>query len=135
MANGKSRAVLDTNILISGLLYGGKPQQIIDLLIEDRFIAVVSPILIAELQDVLAKKFKFSDERLSQVESEIDELFQLVHPNIIVDAQRDQDDNRVLEAALEGRCDFIVTGDIELLNLKVFRGITILTPSQFLEKF
>ena len=132
MVDGKIRAVLDTNILVSASLYGGKPRKIIDLLIEERFTAIISPVLFAELQEVLKKKFKFSDEKLAQVEAEIDDIFQFVHPEVAVDIQKDKDDNRVLEAALDGRCDFIVTGDIELLNLKIFRGIRILTPSEFL---
>ncbi|OGE79105.1 MAG: putative toxin-antitoxin system toxin component, PIN family [Candidatus Doudnabacteria bacterium RIFCSPHIGHO2_01_FULL_46_14] len=135
MVNGKVKAVLDSNILISAFLYGGKPQQIIDLLIESRFIAITSPILLAEVLDVFAKKFKFSNERLIQTESEIKQAFQFVHPSFILRELRDEDDNRVLEAAAEGRCDFIVTGDLELLNLKIFRGIKILTPAQFLQKF
>ena len=129
----KLRAVLDTNILISGIIFKGKPRQVLEKVFEERLKAVTSRILLAELTEVLTKKFPLLREKTIIAEQEIEKVFEVVRPSIKVQVQEDDDDNRVLEAAVEGTCDFIVTGDRQLLNTKIYRGIKIVTASQFLD--
>lgn len=127
------KVVLDTNILVSALIYGGKPQQIYNLVFDKRIFAVTSSILLAELTEILVKKFNFNSDRIKQLEKIIQKSFQLVHPKKAIKLLIDEDDDRVLEAAFEGKCSYIVTGDKELLELKAFRNIKIITPDKFLE--
>ena len=129
----KLRAVLDTNILISGIIFKGKPRQVLEKVFEERLKAVTSRILLAELTEVLTKKFPLLREKTIIAEQEIEKVFEVVRPSIKVQVQEDDDDNRVLEAAVEGTCDFIVTWDRQLLNTKIYRGIKIVTASQFLD--
>lgn len=133
MGENLVRAVLDTNILISAIAYGGKPLQILSLVIENQILAVTSPILLAELREVLSKKFL----TLSSVDTEltlyqIGEKFITINPKTALNIVKDEDDNRVLEAAVEGKCNYIITGDKELLELGTFKEINIVTADQFL---
>src|SRR3989344_5499164 len=132
MAKKPPKVVIDTNILVSALIYGGKPQQIVDLVFDKRIFAVASPILLAELTETLIKKFKFDSIRIKQLEKITRKNLQVVHPNKTIQILIDEDDNRVLEAADEGNCDYIVTGDNDLLILGKYKNIKIVTADEFL---
>ncbi len=126
------KVVLDTNILISALIYGGKPQQIYNLIFDKRIFAITSSILLAELTEILVKKFNFDLDRIKQLEKITKRTFQVIHPKKTIKLLIDEDDDRVLEAAVEGKCDYIVTGDKELLELNIYKKIKILNADEFL---
>ena len=134
MARKVIRIVLDTNVLISGIVFGGKPGEILEMVRNKRFLGITSPVLLAELGDVLSKKILYPKSKVLQVEKKIKKTLRVVRPIKSINAVADDDDNRVLEAAIEGKCDYVVTGDKDLLDLKNYRGIRILTPAEFLEK-
>ncbi|MBI2007275.1 MAG: putative toxin-antitoxin system toxin component, PIN family [Candidatus Blackburnbacteria bacterium] len=129
---GKPRVVLDSNILISAFVYGGKPEQILRLILEKQIDGFTSSPLLSELFEVLIKKFHFSLEKIQVFEQKIKKNFLVVYPEKTVHVVKDEDDNKVLEVAVEGGCDFIITGDKELLRLGKWKGISILTADQFL---
>lgn len=132
---GKSvRALLDTNILISALVYGGKPEQIIELILEKKVKGITSLALLAELLDTLIQKFHFEPQKIQQIEMLIKNNFHFVYPKKVLNIIKDEDDNRVLEAALEGKCNYIITGDKELLALKEFQNIRIVNSQEFLKE-
>lgn len=126
-----SPVLLDTNIIVSALLFGGKPRTVFHLVLRKEIDAVISRQLIAELLGVLAEKFHFPQKILVLLERKILKRFRIVLPLTRIDLLKNPDD-RVLEAALEGRCAYIVTGDKELLALQSFQGIVIVTAEQFL---
>lgn len=127
------KVVLDTSVLISALVYGGKPKQLLDLTLNQKITTFISPPILAELVDVLLRKFRYSRRRAQAQERKVKESFKVVYPTLSVSILSDEPDNRVLEAALTAEAEFIVTGDKELLNLRSFRGIKILNPTDFLE--
>lgn len=131
------RIVLDTNILISAIHFGGKPRMILDLVEESNSAikAITSPVLLAELGETFAKKFNFDQDHIREIKSIIEDGFEIVYPKKELRVTRDKDDNRVLEAAMEGNCEYIVTGDKDLLLLKDYKCIKIVTSEQFLENF
>lgn len=135
MARKIINVVLDTNVLISGVVFGGKSRDIIELLIGKEIVGVTTPVLLAELEEVLFKKFKYPKSRVLQVDKKMRKILRLVHPAKSIKIARDDDDNRVLEAAVEGQCDFVVTGDEDLLVLKKYKSIRILTPGDFLKTY
>ncbi len=128
------KVVLDTNILISAIAFGGKPEEVLNLVLDEKIIAVTSPILLAEFQEVYNKNFplKFVDFELTL--ERIEEIFKMVKPKRSLKIVRDEDDNRVLEAAVEGFCKFIITGDKDLLDLENYQNIKIVTAEQFLSE-
>lgn len=128
-----SRVVLDTNVLVSALGFNGKPNQVLTLALEKRIQAVTSPVLLVELQEVINKKFPAIEPKLSLIIKRITKRFTIVQPNKALHILKDEDDNRVLEASIEGKCDVIITGDKELLELAHFQDIEIITPEKFLQ--
>lgn len=132
MAANPPKVVLDTNILVSALVFGGNPEKILKLVKDFKIRAVTSQVLIAELTEILIKKFQFTPNRIQLVEELIKESFELVYPSQECNILKDEGDNRVIEAAIEGRCGFIITGDKGLLDLVLFNNIRIITAEQFL---
>lgn len=132
------RAVLDTNVLVSTVLSRGAPYRIYASWLAGSFELLISPTLLAELEDVLTRPY--ISTRVQWSRSRLDEFFTAfqdraiwVHPKEeITRVTADPSDNRILEAAVEGAADYIVTGDRHLLNLTRHEGIEIVTPAQFL---
>ena len=131
MVENPVKVVLDTNILISGLGFRGKPRQILHLIFQKKVLGITSPVLLAEFQEVVNKKFPKLALRMESIEKKLKKNLQIVQPKISVKVSRDPDDNRVLEAAWEGGCDFIITGDQDLLDLGKYKKIKILTAEEF----
>ncbi len=127
------KVVFDTNILISAVGFGGKPRALLLLAQQKRIRATTSSILLAELSEVVNKKFPRLVPNLQRIERRIKRTFTIVQPKISISIVKDDDDNRVLEAAIEGKCQYIVTGDRELLDLGSFKGIRIVSPDQLLD--
>lgn len=129
-----SRVVLDTNVYISALLFGGLPGAFLDLPLSRSFTLIISAVLLDELDEKLTRKFDVSAKNAALIRSRLESVADVVQPstalNVIVE---DPDDNRVLECAVEGGAEVIVTGDRHLLGLAEFQGISIVTVRQFLE--
>jgi putative PIN family toxin of toxin-antitoxin system len=132
---GKTKILLDTNILISAFGWGGKPRIIFKLILDNQVELVTSPQLISELKKVLDyQKFGFPNDLKKKVIDLILEVSTIVSPKIRVNIIKDDpSDNRILEAALCGSADFIITGDKHLLNLKEYTGMKIVTAAEFIE--
>ena len=135
------RIVLDTNLLVSGLIYGGLPRQIINAAQAGTFDLCTSEVLLAELLDVLGRA-KFAD-RLRQAGLSparlVDDLRRLalvVAPVAVPQVgQTDPDDDHVLAAALAANADLIASGDKrDLLPLGRYEGIAIVTAREALER-
>lgn len=133
MARKKQRVVLDTNILVSAIFYGGKPKQILQLVLAKQIEAVISPFILAELSDVLKRKFKLSEIEAASIITKLRRSFAITHPKKPVNILKDNPDNRILEAALTGEVDYIITGDKHLLQLKKYEAVRLVQPSQFLK--
>lgn len=126
------KVVLDTNILISAIAFGGKPKEVLDLVLEEKITAITSPILLAEFKEIYRKKFPLLKEDFELTIASIEEIFETTQPTKTLYILRDNDDNRVLEAAIEGKCNYVITGDKDLLDLGIYKKIKILTTDQFL---
>lgn len=129
------KVLLDTNIIISALGFGGKPREILQLVLDKQIKAITSSILLAELEDVITKKFPLLSTNFERINKQIRKKFKIVKPKVSLHIIKDEDDNRVLEAAVEGMCDYIITGDNELLELSLFKNIKIVSANQFLNFF
>lgn len=129
------RLVLDTNIALSGLLWGGTPGRLIDAADARHVALFTSAALLAELHGVLSRP-KFA-RPLAQRGLNVDDLLHgyaalaaMVRPaSIAPTILRDPADDAVLAAALGAQADMIVSGDAHLLDLKNFHGMRIVTAS------
>jgi uncharacterized protein len=127
------KAVFDTNIFVSALaIPGGQAERAIDLVIDGRVNLCISKEIIHEVLGVLAQKFSKGPEELSRTAVFLSELAELVVPRKRITVLDDEPDNRILECALTGNADIIVTGDRAMLNLRKYQVIRILSLRQFL---
>jgi uncharacterized protein len=125
--------VLDSNIYISALVFGGNPRTILELAELRVFEVYVSGPIQNEVERVLELKFLWSRARIREAAAYLWTLASPAFPRLTVADCADPVDNRVLECALETHAQVIVTGDNHLLKLHPYRGVSILKPKQFLE--
>jgi len=130
------RLVLDTNVVVSGLLWNGSPAQLIEAAQADEAELFTSRTLLAELTRILrrakfAKVIAASGFSLDDLVLGFVELAALVTPEPIpATVLNDPDDDHVLACALAAKADLIVSGDRDLLTLKAFREIPIVTAAE-----
>lgn len=139
--NEPYRVVLDTNVMISGILWTGPPHQILKLAEAGRLQIFASPEIIKEVFDVI-KRDKFA-RRIYELKTSVSEIMVgLLHLVQIVESKKhklttdekpvDRDDEMFIFCALTSQASFLVTGDPHLKVLKEIRGIKILSPDEFL---
>jgi putative PIN family toxin of toxin-antitoxin system len=128
--------VLDTNVLISAIAFGGRPREVLEKVISGTFAMAISAEMLAEFQGVLeGKKFRYPSAIVRTIVNELLAVSELVRPTMKVEQiKADPADNRILECALESRAACIVTGDRHLLELGRFEGISILDVAAFLAR-
>lgn len=127
------RVVFDTNILISTLLFpGGRGEAALHRIIDEQDELVLSRPILDEWLATLARKFSRNAEELAHLAVFISDIATIVRPRRRLAVVKDEPDNRVLECALTGRADAIVTGDHGLLALREFRGVRLITLRDYL---
>jgi uncharacterized protein len=132
------RVVLDTNVLISALLFTGELSKIVDLWQEGKVVPLISRETFEELRAVLAyPKFSLApDEIQGIIEDEILPYFEVVEVKENVRGVcRDPADGKFLACALAGSAHFVASGDKDLTELKSYRTIRIIKPSEFLRLY
>ena len=126
-------AALDTNVLISGLLFGGVPGGVVEAAIEGLYTLALSPATLGELEGVLLRsKFGLDAETVHTLVREMEAVGMVCYPRknhaIVAD---DPADNAVIDCAVEANAQYVVSGDQHLLSLGLAAGIPIVTPAKF----
>ena len=133
------RLVADTNTVVSALLWHGAPHRLFGAIQSEELSFYASRALLDELADVLprrklARAVQASGKSASALVAEYQGLVQLVQPRVLPrPVGRDPDDEAVIACALAARADLIVSGDQDLLVLKIYRRIRILSAAEALE--
>lgn len=133
-----TRAVLDTNVVASALLWGGEPLRLLQAGREQRLALFTSTPLLAELTDILArpkfgKKIAASQLTVDQLVDRYAALAALVRPLTLTGVAPDPDDDVVLGTALAAHAEWIVTGDKPLLSVGTHQGVRIVGVGQALQ--
>ena len=131
------QVVVDTNVLISAVFFGGKPGRILEAWQQKRIEIVISTEILAEYVDVLHRlSAKYPKVNVSQIITLITSF------GLIVEAQdlneqvcEDSDDDKFVAAALANSSSIIITGDTHLLDVSGYAGIEMIEPSVFIEKY
>ena len=133
----RHRIVLDTNVIISAILFGGKPRKVLDLVISGTVDCTLSLAILDELRDVLQRpKLGFPPDLCLHIAEELHGVCDIISPSLNLHVIRsDPDDNCILECAVEASADYIVSGDPHLLELGAFERIAILSPADYLKEF
>ena len=131
------RVVLDTNVLVSAtLIAGGQEARILRAWRAGAFDLVVSPAILEEIGRVLTearlrrRRWMADDEVVALLEGLAQEGV-VVSGRVPVQVSRDPADDKFLAAAVEGRADYVVTGDRDLLDLETYRGVRMIRPGPF----
>jgi len=133
------RIVLDNNVFISGIFWKGAPHEIIQLAEENKIEIFTSLEILKELFGVLKReKFKplFREGKTSveEVFGRILGLVKICTPKIEIKViKEDPPDNKFLACVITAQASFIISGNEHLLNLKKFKGISIISPRSFLK--
>jgi putative PIN family toxin of toxin-antitoxin system len=128
------KVVFDTNILVSALVFpGGHGEAALRRIIDARDELVLSKPMLDELLAVLARKFSRDTEALAHVAVFLGELGHIVKPRRRLRVLKDEPDNRIVECALAGGAEVIVTGDHALLALREHQGVRIVGLREYLE--
>ncbi|MFZ2224281.1 MAG: putative toxin-antitoxin system toxin component, PIN family [Candidatus Deferrimicrobium sp.] len=129
------RVVFDSNVLIAALLFPeGRAAAAVENILNGSDELVLSPPILREILSVLARKFSRDREELSRVAVVLGEMGQIVEPSRRLSVLPDEPDNRILECAVEGNAEAIVTGDKAMLAIREYEGIRLVTLADYLKK-
>lgn len=125
------RTVPDTNVLIASLISRGFCYELIEHCFLNHTL-VTSEFILGEVKEKLVEKFKYSPETAEEAIALFRSRMEVVTPeNLSSPVCRDPDDDNILATAVAGNCECIITGDKDLLVLKQFGEIKILSPREF----
>lgn len=126
-------AVFDTNVLIAAIITEGICSKLLHRARAREFSLVSCPFIIIELRRTLSKKFRLShDEIVSAMEPISEAIEQSIEHNLkITDVCRDADDDNIIACAVAAKAAYLVTGDSDLLDLKSYKSIKMITPRDF----
>ncbi len=127
------KAIFDTNVLLAAFLTEGVCEKLLARARKRQFTLITCPFILHEFERILARKFSATKQEKETALALIAEAAcDIVHPSKIPSgACRDSDDDNVLACAVEASAEYLVTGDRDLLHLKTFKGIRIVTPRDF----
>lgn len=127
--------VFDTNIFISALIFpNSQAEKALSKIIEGQDVLLISKPIFDEVLSVLAKKFNLDREAISHTAIFLDDISHQVRPTKKLAVLQDEPDNRVLECALAGQAEAIVTGDKAMLSLGVYQGIKIISLRRYIKR-
>jgi len=126
-------AVFDTNVLIAAIITEGICSKLLHRARAGEFSLISCPFIMKELQRILSKKFRLSNEDIELAKEPIHEAVrQVIEQNLkITNVCRDADDDNVIACAVAAKADYLVTGDADLLVIRSYQGIKIVTPRDF----
>jgi len=130
------KIVIDTNIYISAIFWGGKPRDVIDLGRNNSIRIFTSSEIVKEISEKLKIKFKIPDREVSEI---LIDLSNFTFPVEITKKywviRDDSDDDKLIDCAVQCNADYIVSGDRHLLSLGEYSGTKIIKASEFLSIF
>lgn len=129
------KVVVDTNVLVSGVFFGGMPSRVLEAWRDGKYDLAVSPEILEEYRQVgeeLTRRFEGVSLApfiaLLVMNAEIVEA-----PGLPEQVSRDRDDDKFVACAVAAECEYIVSGDKHLLEVSGYQGIDIVTPREFLD--
>ena len=126
------RIVLDTNVIISALLFDGMPEHFVISTLLGPNQLVLSPYIITEVTRILESKFSVHPKNLELLQQVMGES-ELVYFQPFIHVVSDEPDNRITETALKGGAHYIVTGDKLLLEIERYENIQVVSVKKYLE--
>ncbi len=134
MSPNPHRITVDTNVLVAATISEGPAYQILRMARNRDVVLVLSLEILKEFKEVISRpRFGFSDEQIMSALKQIISISEIVVPTVKINAvKEDPDDNIILETAVSGSVDYLVSRDRHLLDIAVYQKIRIVGPSEFL---
>lgn len=128
------RVVFDSNVFISGFVFRGRPAQLLQQAEDSEFSLLTSAPIRLEIERVLTEKFRWPKPVIAAICGPLWVVSENIEPLESITECIDPDDNRILECAVAGQADYIVSGDHHLLDMRQFEGIPILKINEFMDR-
>ena len=130
------RIVIDTNVLISGVFFGGFPRKILSAVVGQKITACATAEIINEYEDIVQEMINRKQGHINRtILSPLIKAMEIIEPVTHVEICRDPDDNKFLECAKDSHALYIVSGDKDLLIIEKFENVQIVTEKDFCEKY
>ena len=130
------RVVVDTNVVISGTFFGGKPREILEAIVDGRISAFATPEIVGEYQEIVDEMISRKQGHLRRdVLAPFEEALSIAEPQTHVEVCRDPDDDKFLGCAIDALAIHIVSGDKDLLTIRSYEGVEIVTAAEFCERY
>ena len=130
------KIVIDTNVLISAVFFGGNPRKIIEAVADDDFHAFATPAIIEEYCEIVDEIVKRKQGRLNQrILSPLIEKLSVIETVSTIKISRDPDDDKFIECAIDAGAIYIISGDKDLLDIGEYQNVQIITAQEFCQKY
>ena len=130
------RIVIDTNVVASAVFFGGRPAELLRMVIRHEHLAVATDEIVDEYQATISYLLdKYDGKKMQLSIVPIFSAMEIIQATSKVEICRDPDDNKFISCAIDGHCYYVVSGDKDLLSLEQFSNIKIVTVAEFLELF
>jgi len=129
-----TKVVVDANVYISALVFGGAPQQVLDLIQRQGLSLYISESIMNEVAGTLLQKFNWTEAEARWFLPPLWERCIILRPTIRLKVCPDPDDNHILECARAGQADFLITGNAKHFP-KSYETTKVISPRQFLQMF
>ncbi len=130
------RIVIDTNVLISGVFFGGFPRKILSSVVGQKITACATTEIINEYEEIVQEMIDRKQGHIDKsILSPLIKVMEIIEPITHIEICRDPDDNKFLECAKDSHALYIVSGDKDLLVIKEYENVQIVTAKDFYEKY
>ena len=130
------RIVIDTNVLISGVFFGGFPRKILSAVVGQKIFACATAEIIIEYEEIVQEMISRKQGHINRsILSPLIKAMKIIEPVTHVKVCRDPDDNKFLECANDSHALYVVSGDKDLLIIGQYENVQIVTAKEFCKKF
>lgn len=130
------KIVIDTNIVISGVFFGGLPRKVLQAVLADKITACANVDIIQEYNDVIREMVSRKQGKINEnILMPLIARMQIVEEKAVVQICRDPDDNKFIGCAKDAHALYIVSGDKDLLDIGTYEEIEILTAKEFCDRY
>lgn len=130
------RIVVDTNVVISGMFFGGNPRKIIESIVDGDIAAFATTEIIDEYMEIIESMIERKQGGFNQrVFSPLFSALNIINSETKIEISRDPDDDKFIECAVDAKALYIVSGDKDLLDISEYKDIQIITAKEFCDKY
>lgn len=130
------KIVVDTNVLISGVFFGGFPKKVLTSIVDKKFIACATVEIIEEYEEIVQEMIARRQGHINKnILAPLIKTMEIIEPISNVRISRDPDDDKFIGCAKDSGALYIVSGDKDLLVLRQYDNIQIVTAKEFCEKY